>query len=179
MPGGLHPPLTVVASWPTPNYIDPVSHGNALFVITVVTLTLIPIVVSARLWARFVVLRKPGWDDFLLCIAMVRTAYCLSKTINSKVISYNCTDSQYRSRGLLSTLCVLFPDPQRRLSQTDQGLADHVYYFRRHIWDVPLNIFVPATIVHPMIYALNVSNTKLGTDWVVHRAPLSSSYKLH
>ena len=29
----------------------------------------------------------------------------------------------------------------------DRISGDHVYYFRRHIWDVPPNTFVPATIV--------------------------------
>ena len=75
MPGGLHPPLAVIASWPKPNYIDPVTHGNALLVITIIALVLVPVVVIARLWARFVILRKPGWDDFLLCIAMVCRTY--------------------------------------------------------------------------------------------------------
>ena len=147
MPGGLHPPLTVIASWPTANYVNPVSHGNALFVITVVTLVLVPIVVSARLWARFVVLRKPGWDDFLLCFAMVCTTYRSLETVDLGAITYNCVAPQHWFSGMLSALYVLLPNPQRRSSQTDQRLADHMYYFRRHIWDVPLNIFVPATIV--------------------------------
>ena len=107
MPGGLHPPLTVIATFPNPNYVNPVTHGNALFVITVVTLVLVPIVVSARLWARFVVLRKPGWDDFLLCIAMVCTASLMLECLGARAVTDRRTASQYRSGSLLPTLYVL------------------------------------------------------------------------
>jgi hypothetical protein len=58
-------------TWPAPNYVNPETRGwgapagiIAMFVITCG-------VVGARLWARFVIKRTVGWDDWLIIASMV------------------------------------------------------------------------------------------------------------
>ena len=75
MPGGLYPPLSVIESWPEPNYVNPILRGNALSTLSIAFIVVSLIVVAARLWARFFILRKPGWDDTLICFALVRILY--------------------------------------------------------------------------------------------------------
>ncbi|USP80436.1 hypothetical protein yc1106_07710 [Curvularia clavata] len=70
MPGGPSPPLSVIASWPAPNYVNPEGRGrvtsNLAFVLTPITF----FVIFARLWARFRMQRNAGWDDWLMVIAL-------------------------------------------------------------------------------------------------------------
>lgn len=48
-------------------------RGDILLVVAI-TLTIIStIFVGARLWARFIILRKAGWDDYTIIPAYVRT----------------------------------------------------------------------------------------------------------
>ena len=64
-------PPAVRASWPKPNYVDPVKRGPGLMI---VELTLVPIaliVVCLRLWIRIGWLHKSWWDDWLIAIAMI------------------------------------------------------------------------------------------------------------
>ena|SRR6266498_529200 len=72
MPDALHPPQSVIDSWPAPNYVDPVTRGNALVVISILLTVLSALIVAARVWARFVLIRKPGLDDGLIVVALVR-----------------------------------------------------------------------------------------------------------
>lgn len=71
MPGGLYPPESVTASWPTPNYVNPVteSHSNAVILALLGTLSLF--VVSARMVIRFFIQRNAGLDDYLMLAALV------------------------------------------------------------------------------------------------------------
>ena len=72
MPGGIIVPLSVIASWPSPNYVDPVHHGWGLLTATVLITALSLFVVCARLWARAVLLRNAGIDDWMIVAAIVR-----------------------------------------------------------------------------------------------------------
>ena len=72
MPGGVHPPLSVIGSWPQPNYRNPETEGNRLTITTIVLGVIAILVVAARLYARIVLLGNPGWDDFLIVLALVR-----------------------------------------------------------------------------------------------------------
>ncbi|KAL9116238.1 MAG: hypothetical protein Q9227_000609 [Pyrenula ochraceoflavens] len=60
------PPPQVIASWPTPNYIDPTTQGPAYNVISLCFGILAILFFSARLYSRFFVTRAPGLDD-LFC----------------------------------------------------------------------------------------------------------------
>ena len=65
------PPPEVVGSWPKPNYIDPETRGNGLFVVVLLFVLLCLVVVAARLYARIKILKAPGVDDVLIVISMV------------------------------------------------------------------------------------------------------------
>jgi hypothetical protein len=74
MPGGLHPPLEVLLSWPAPNFINPQTKPNT---ITILACILGPVTVGmllARLWVRIFHQRKPGWDDWLMLAAIVSSS---------------------------------------------------------------------------------------------------------
>lgn len=66
------PPPEVVASWPTPNYVNPVSRGPALLIAELTIMPLALIALTARLYCRIVKVRSPGGDDWLMIAAMVR-----------------------------------------------------------------------------------------------------------
>ncbi|KAL6154868.1 hypothetical protein ACJQWK_00888 [Exserohilum turcicum] len=70
MPGGPHPPMSVVASWPPPNHVNPEGRGrvtsNIAFVLTPITF----FVVFSRLWVRFRMQRNAGLDDWLMVVAL-------------------------------------------------------------------------------------------------------------
>lgn len=73
MPGGIHPPLSVIASWPTPNYVDPERRGWSVVVMCAVLWGLAMVILMMRLWARLVLQHNAGLDDLFIVLAMVRT----------------------------------------------------------------------------------------------------------
>ena len=54
-----------------PNFVNPTTHGDAWIGIATTIAILAVASVLARLWARFVILRKPGVDDCLIICALV------------------------------------------------------------------------------------------------------------
>lgn len=66
------PPLAVLLSWPTPNYVDPVTHGPALLIVNLIFITLVVVAVVGRLYSRICVKRWYGWDDSMIALALVR-----------------------------------------------------------------------------------------------------------
>jgi hypothetical protein len=73
MPGGPHPPLEVVASWPAPNLVNPEGRGMVTTILAAVFTPITIFVVFARLWVRFRLQRNPGVDDWLMVTALVYT----------------------------------------------------------------------------------------------------------
>lgn len=71
MGGGVHPPLSVVLTWPTPNYVDPVTRGWEVPIMCMVLFGIAFIVVLARLWARLVLQQNAGLDDLFIVFSMV------------------------------------------------------------------------------------------------------------
>jgi len=65
-------PAAFIATWPRPNYVDPVTQGPILPASTIVLQIVVFGIVGARLWARFFMLKAPGIDDYLVIFAMVR-----------------------------------------------------------------------------------------------------------
>jgi hypothetical protein len=72
MPGGLHPPLEVMLSWPTPNYINPVTQPKAIPILACVLGPLAVCLLFTRLWVRIRMQRNAGADDWLMVVALVR-----------------------------------------------------------------------------------------------------------
>ena len=71
MPGGPHPPLSVIASWPAPNYINPEGRGRVTTTIAAVLSPITLFIIFARLWVRFYLQRSAGIDDWLMIAALV------------------------------------------------------------------------------------------------------------
>jgi hypothetical protein len=70
MPGGLRPPVEVIASWKI-NYINPETGGRYVVITTAVMLGLAYLAVVMRLWARFRLAKSAGIDDALIIFNMV------------------------------------------------------------------------------------------------------------
>ncbi|KFX91855.1 hypothetical protein O988_04425 [Pseudogymnoascus sp. VKM F-3808] len=66
------PPPEVMATWPKPNYVDPVRRGNESIIIQGVLIALVVIFVSIRLYARLAITKAGiGLDDVLICVSTV------------------------------------------------------------------------------------------------------------
>lgn len=74
-------PPSVVATWPAPNYVDPVTRGNALLIVNVVFQSMATIAVAGRLYSRLCVRRWFGIDD-----AMMVCAYVLDVALTAVVM---------------------------------------------------------------------------------------------
>ena len=66
-------PPEVVASWPRPNYVDPVTEGPALVILGIVLGAVASFLVTARIYSRLFITRAPGLDDFLIVLSLVST----------------------------------------------------------------------------------------------------------
>lgn len=64
-------PPEVIATWPKPNYVDPVTRGPALIAMELTLLPIAMIIVCLRLYVRIGWLKKSWWDDYLMVVAMV------------------------------------------------------------------------------------------------------------
>lgn len=80
MPGGLHPPISVIETW-RPNFVNPETRGWGIVVLVTLLLALTYIVVLLRLWARFVLAKNAGIDDALIIFNMV--CYSLATSFKS------------------------------------------------------------------------------------------------
>jgi hypothetical protein len=71
MPGGLHPPLSVLNAWPSTPPPDAPTRPQAFSDVILVLWVLSLLVVSGRLVARYFYLRNLGLDDVLITLSMV------------------------------------------------------------------------------------------------------------
>ncbi len=65
------PPLSILSSWPAPNYSDPETRGPATIVVLVVLLGIATIVLGIRIYARCRISNGFGLDDILIISAYV------------------------------------------------------------------------------------------------------------
>ncbi|KAJ9302737.1 hypothetical protein DTO271G3_111 [Paecilomyces variotii] len=65
------PPASVMAHWPTPNYIDPPSRGGALLVVNIVFTSLSFLVVCMRIYTRLRITGSLGLDDATIIVSML------------------------------------------------------------------------------------------------------------
>ena len=66
-------PLSVFAHWPAPNYVNPVTRGDALLVINIVFIILVTISIAIRLYSKMRFKRQAGIDDIMIVLAYVFT----------------------------------------------------------------------------------------------------------
>jgi hypothetical protein len=71
MGGGIHPPLSVIGTWPTANLVDPVLRSNTNSVVIITFLVIAGLTVGARLWARCIIQRNAAPEDYLIIGAFV------------------------------------------------------------------------------------------------------------
>lgn len=64
------PPATVLETWPTPNYVNPVTRGNALVYTNAIFITLMTVAVGLRVYAR-ISTKRFWWDDAAIIGAVV------------------------------------------------------------------------------------------------------------
>ncbi|KAJ5663398.1 hypothetical protein N7507_004129 [Penicillium longicatenatum] len=65
------PPVAVMASWPTPNYVDPVTRGHGVLIVNIVCISLAFVVTLLRLYTRLRITSTAGIDDILIIIGLV------------------------------------------------------------------------------------------------------------
>jgi hypothetical protein len=66
------PPASVLASWPTPNYDDPITRGDAGKIVGITLTVLVALILVVRIYTRLRVVRSFGLDDILILIAFVK-----------------------------------------------------------------------------------------------------------
>jgi hypothetical protein len=65
-------PLSVLASWPAPNYINPETRGPSVVIFNAVLISIVTLTVLLRLYVRASMLRWLGLDDVFIIAALVR-----------------------------------------------------------------------------------------------------------
>ncbi len=60
-----------VSSWPEPNYDNPIRRGPGLLVAELTIMPIALLTLALRLYVRMYLLRKPGWDDWLMIAGTV------------------------------------------------------------------------------------------------------------
>lgn len=69
----LLPGPEVTATWPAPNYDNPESRGPALIIVEAISMSLVLICISLRVYVKKAILRRrPEWDDWLMVLSVVR-----------------------------------------------------------------------------------------------------------
>ncbi|RDW87268.1 hypothetical protein BP5796_02962 [Coleophoma crateriformis] len=69
----LLPPESVIASWPTPNFVDPVVRGNAVVLMNLIFYPILLTVIVLRSVTRCFISRSFGLDDYLIIAALFPT----------------------------------------------------------------------------------------------------------
>lgn len=64
-------PLSVLLTFPVPNYVDPVTRGSALVAVNSVFIGIVLVVVVLRVYTRLAIKRWLGADDILVIVAAV------------------------------------------------------------------------------------------------------------
>lgn len=64
-------PISALLSFPTPNYIDPVTRGPALVIVNGIFIGTVIVIVCLRIYARIFIKRWLGADDVFIVIAAV------------------------------------------------------------------------------------------------------------
>ena len=57
------PPINVILSWPTPNYVDPINRGPALLIVNIIFVTLVVVAFIGRMYCRIHLQKWFGIDD--------------------------------------------------------------------------------------------------------------------
>jgi hypothetical protein len=64
-------PFEVMAKWPAPNYDNPETRGPDVVILNSVLIFVVTLIVMLRLYVRVFLLRRWGFDDFFIILALV------------------------------------------------------------------------------------------------------------
>lgn len=81
------PPLEVILTWPTPNYDNPHTRGEALLVLMVIFSFLVLLAVLGRFYSRLIVKNWFGWDDSMITLALVSQVYTPPTNNHFKILT--------------------------------------------------------------------------------------------
>ncbi|KAH8647311.1 hypothetical protein BX600DRAFT_152708 [Xylariales sp. PMI_506] len=73
------PPAAVIATWPSPNFVNPENRGPTLMIVELIMLGLALLCTSLRLYVRIVMIKKSWWDDWLMVVAAI---FCCGVTVS-------------------------------------------------------------------------------------------------
>jgi hypothetical protein len=75
----------VLASWPAPNYVDPVTRGNALYIVNSIWLCFATIAVTLRVYTRIWIRNWFGLDDAFVLFALVSHLLSISMAVGGGI----------------------------------------------------------------------------------------------
>jgi hypothetical protein len=122
------PPASVIASWPIPNYEDPVTRGPSGSIICALFTVLVVLLLLIRAYTRLRIVRSFGLDDILIMIAFVRFNPSLFFLKVKKPCQANIVA---QAPSFAFTVCGIY-------AGVNLG-------WERHLWDVPLSVLVPSS----------------------------------
>lgn len=64
-------PPWILIDFPLPNYVNPVTHGDALVLVNSIFLALVVLAVGLRFYTRIVIKKSFGSDDIFIGLALV------------------------------------------------------------------------------------------------------------
>lgn len=84
------PPVSVMATWPTPNYTDPVTRGHGAMIVSIVCMAVALLVTILRLYVRLRITCSFGLDDIFIIAALgFSIAMCVITSIASENYGWN------------------------------------------------------------------------------------------
>lgn len=156
------PPLSVLASWPAPNYIDPVTRGPGLLIANCITSALAFTLTALRVYTRAFITSTIGLDDVLAVIALVSPLF----------FSYTYVFLGFSFAHLLEIFAIAMC--------TANSIANVHFGWGQHQWDVPFDWIVPSLkyrMVFEMTFTISSSLTKVSLLWFCRRL-LGTSAKI-
>ncbi|KAF4631238.1 hypothetical protein G7Y89_g6889 [Cudoniella acicularis] len=84
------PPLNVIVSWPTANYINPATRGWANVYVNIVLYPLVFIAIAIRVYTRLRISRSFGLDDWFIVVALLpTTAFMVMSLLTEQKFGWN------------------------------------------------------------------------------------------
>jgi hypothetical protein len=82
------PPLSIIESWPAPNFVNPETRGNANIILNIVFYTLLLFFIGLRIFTRTYLRSSFGADDVFMLLALIpaSTFFVISVLADAKFL---------------------------------------------------------------------------------------------
>lgn len=150
------PPDSVLAEWPTSNYVDPVVRGPANLIIIAIFFPLALMIVGIRTYTRIHLSKSFGLDDWFILAALVGRMFVL----------------------LDESMLLIIPKLPTTAFAVLTLLTEIHFGWDRHIWDVQLDTIVVGLKVvlgTEILFCLATSLTKISMLTLTYRLVGNSS----